>query len=169
MRLLTKISLLSFIFLISSPSFAGLSTPKEIIQQVKERGVNSVVAEIGERRKREEIADFITTGETEWLEVAFQLVPNIHHDFSNQIFNSLSFALINNPIEVLAMADKYQPSSTNNICNIPSTLIGTKSKEKFVRDVAVSLKKAKTSASRKDEENIELCQFALNKSYATFL
>ncbi|PHM36102.1 hypothetical protein [Xenorhabdus innexi] len=169
MRLLTKISLLSFLFLISSPSVADLSTPKEIIQQVKERGVNSVVAEIGERKKREEIADFITTGDSEWLEVAFQLTPSIHHDFSSQILNSLSFALINNPVEVLAMANKYQLSSAHNICNIPSTLTGINNKEKFVRDVSTSLKTAKKVANRKDEENIEWCQLELNKSYTTYL
>ncbi|WP_047684205.1 MULTISPECIES: hypothetical protein [Xenorhabdus] len=169
MRLLTKIPLLSFILLISSPSVAGLSAPTEIRQQVKERGVNSIVAEIGEQGKRNEIAHYITTGNPEWVKIAFELTPNIHQDFSKQIFNSLSFALINNPVEVLTLANKRKPSLSSDICNIPPTLTGLENKEQFVRNVAKSLNAAKKSASRKDRENIEICQWELNQSYTEYL
>ncbi|WP_426578023.1 hypothetical protein ACP179_09075 [Xenorhabdus stockiae] len=168
MRLLTKTSLFSFVLLISFPSIAGLSTPKEIIQQITERGVNSTVAEIGERNKRNEIAKLIATGDPEWLEVAFRLTPNTHREFSNQIFDSLALALLNNPVEVLAQANKYRPNLTNNICDLSLTVIAEKNKHKLIKGIVASLKSAEKSAKRKDKENIERCILKLNQVYPRY-
>ncbi|PHM36101.1 hypothetical protein [Xenorhabdus innexi] len=165
MRLLTKISLFSFILLMSFPSVAGLSTPKEIIQQIKERGASSVVAEIGEKNEANEIAKFITSGDPDWLKVAFQLTPNIHRDFSNQLLNSLSLALITNPVEVLAQAKKHRPDLTNNICHPSLTSIQERKKPKFIQEIVASLKAAEKSAKRKDKENIESCILKFNQTY----
>ncbi|MDR0218387.1 MAG: hypothetical protein LBI71_05800 [Enterobacteriaceae bacterium] len=176
MRLLTKTSLLSFILLISSPTITAAPAPekpllqaKDIIQQVKERGVNPVVAELGEQGERDKIAYRITTGDPEWINVAFKLLPSMKNDFTQQILNSLSFALINNPVKVLELAKKHNLLSSNDICTIPSTLVNTKEKQQYIRKVAASLKAAEKSAGRQDKQNIEICQQELALFYIQFL
>ncbi|MCP9268098.1 hypothetical protein M5U04_08290 [Xenorhabdus sp. XENO-1] len=161
MRLLTQILLFSFISLMSSPSIAHLSTQAEILQQVRERGVNAVVAELGESRKRDEIAYNITTGESQWLRVAFTLSPNMHSEFSKQLLRSLSFALINNPVEVLSLSKKYNSFSSDQICDIPPTLKGLDERTSFIEKLSNSLNAARKSNSGKNKENIENCLWRL--------
>ncbi|CDM87942.1 hypothetical protein [Xenorhabdus bovienii] len=163
MHLLTQILLFSFISLMSSPSIAHLSTQAEILQQVRERGVNAVVAELGEIRKRDEVAHNITTGERQWLEVAFTLFPNIHSEFSKQILRSLSFALINNPVEVLSLSKEHNYFSSDQICNIPSTLKGLDARTQFIKKVSNRLNAARKANSGKNKENIENCLWELEQ------
>ncbi|OTA19305.1 hypothetical protein Xbed_02523 [Xenorhabdus beddingii] len=168
MRLPTQILFLSLISLISFPSAAGLSTPEEIMQQLQERGVNSVVAELGERRDWSRIIHNISTGDSQWLKVAFKLSPNLHPEFTKQTINALSLALVNNPTEVLALTSKHRTISFMDICHIPTTITGLAQKQTFAKNALRSLKTVEKSDLRKNWDNIENCLWELEKSSSTY-
>ncbi|AOM42168.1 hypothetical protein [Xenorhabdus hominickii] len=161
MPLLLK-TLFSFIFLVSSPSIAGLSTPAKIMQQLYERGVNSVVAQLGEEGKENEITHNITTGDSQWLKVAFALSSNMNPKFSQQVSSALSLALINNPVEVLALAKSNRTFSPSEICNIPATISSSDGHKKFIKKVSDSLNAARKSNIGSNKENVEVCLLQLD-------
>ncbi|WP_338804378.1 hypothetical protein WDV76_02485 [Xenorhabdus griffiniae] len=157
MRLLSQILFFSFISLASLPSLAKFSTPAEIMQQVQERGINSVVAEINAEYKQDKIIQNIATGDKQWLQVAFKLYPNIHPEFSRQIINALSVALIENPAEVLSLTKTHRTLSFIDICNMPSTIKGLNQQKLFIKRIINSLKATEQSNKGKDQYNIEAC------------
>ncbi|PHM39768.1 hypothetical protein Xmau_02366 [Xenorhabdus mauleonii] len=169
MRLLLQTLFFSLISLASVPSIAKLSTPDEIMQQVQERGVNSVVAELGEEYERNSIAHNISTGDNQWLQIAFKLYPNIHPKFSKQIRESLSIALINNPNYVLMLTTKHRNLSIMDICDIPSTINGSRQQKSFIRKVINSLKAAEKSSTRTNRDNIEMCLWEFEKMASSYL
>ncbi|MBD2810100.1 hypothetical protein ID853_04195 [Xenorhabdus sp. Vera] len=168
MRLFTQTLFLSCIFWISVPSIAGLSTSAEIMQQVQERGVNSVVAELGESYESEKIVDSIAAGDSEWLQVAFILFPNIHPKFSKQILESLSSALINNTVEVLSLTEKHRTLVFSDICNIPPSIVSPAQQKSFINNMVSSLNKVKNSGSGKNRDNIEMCLWELERIYGGY-
>ncbi|SFU39883.1 hypothetical protein SAMN05421784_10584 [Xenorhabdus koppenhoeferi] len=168
MSLFTQILFLSCIFSISVPSIAGLSTSAEIMQQVQKRGVNSVVAELGESYESEKIVDSIAAGDSEWLQVAFILFPNIHPKFSKQILESLSSALINNPDEVLSLIEKYRTPAFSDICNIPPSIVSSAQQKSFINKMVSSLNKIKNSNSGKNRDSIEMCLWELERNYGDY-
>ncbi|MBD1226796.1 hypothetical protein [Xenorhabdus griffiniae] len=157
MRLLSQILFFSFISLASLPSLAKFSTPAEIMKQVQERGINSVVAEINAEYKQDKIIQNIATGDKQWLQVAFKLYPNIHPEFSRQIINALSVALIENPEEVLSLIKTHRTLSFIDICNMPSTIKGRSQQKLFIKRIINSLRAAEQSNKGKDQYNIEAC------------
>ncbi|WP_338884249.1 hypothetical protein [Xenorhabdus sp. TH1] len=164
MRLLTQILCFSFISLASSPSLARFSAPAGIMQQVQERGINSVVAEINAENKQDKIIQNITTGDKQWLQVAFKLSPNIHPEFSRQIINALSVALIENPVEVLSLTNAHRTLSFTNICNMPPTIRGSSQQRSFVKKMIDSLRAAEKSSRGENQYNIENCIWQFEKS-----
>ncbi|OKP03430.1 hypothetical protein [Xenorhabdus eapokensis] len=167
MRLLTQILCFSFISLASLPSLARFSTPAEIMQQVRERGVNSVVAEINAEHNGEKIIQNIATGDKQWLQVAFKLSPNIHPEFSRQITYALSVALTENPVEVLSLIKSHRTLSFTDICNIPPTIRGPSQQKAFAKKMIDRLRAAEKSNQGANQYNIEACiwQFEKTLSY----
>ncbi|MBI6549219.1 hypothetical protein [Xenorhabdus lircayensis] len=169
MRLFTQILFFSFLSLISLPSVARLSTPDEIMQQVQERGVNAVVAELGEEHERNKIAHKISTGDSQWLQIAFKLSPNIHTKFSKKTVDALSLALINNPVEVLALAKTHRTLSSTDICNnMPSTIKGSAQQKSFIKKVVGSLNAAEKSNFGKNRDSIQMCLWEFEKVYSNY-
>ncbi|CAM3722631.1 hypothetical protein [Xenorhabdus thuongxuanensis] len=163
MRLFTQILCFSFISLASFPSLARFSTPAKIMQQVQERGVNSVVAEINAEHKQDKIIQNIATGDKQWLQVAFKLSPNIHPEFSQQITNALSVALTENPVEVLSLTKSHRTLSFTDICNIPPTIRGLSQQRAFAKKMIDSLRAAEKSNRGKNQYNIEACIWEFEK------
>ncbi|CDG22922.1 conserved exported protein of unknown function [Xenorhabdus poinarii G6] len=163
MRLLTRILFFFYLILISQPSIAKFSTPIEINQQLQERGVNSVVAEINEKYEQDDIIHHISTGDPQWLQIAFDLLPNIHTEFSKKIVEALSVALTENPVAVLALVKAHRILSITDICHLPPTLQGRSQKEALFRKMMNSLNAAEKSSSEKNRENIEICRWELEK------
>ncbi|MDC9594528.1 hypothetical protein [Xenorhabdus sp. IM139775] len=169
MRLPIQILSFFFISLISLPSLARFSTPEKIFQQVQERGVNSVVAEINAEYEQDQIIHHISTGDKQWLQVAFKLAPNIHPAFSQKIINALSMALIENPVEVLALAKTHRSLSFTDICNMPPTITGLNQQRAFAKKMIGSLKAAEKANKGKDRNNIESCIWAFEQAHSTYL
>ncbi|PHM46990.1 hypothetical protein [Xenorhabdus miraniensis] len=168
MRLFTQVLFFSFMCLISLPSVARFATPEKIMQQVQERGVNAVVAELSEEREWSNITHNISTGDSQWVQLAFKLSQNIHPTVSKQITNAISLALVNNPAEVLELTNKHRVLSFADICNIPPTIIGTSKKRAFFKDVMDSLKEANKSNFGKNRDNIETCRWEIEKAASIY-
>ncbi|WP_348986416.1 hypothetical protein [Xenorhabdus sp. SGI240] len=164
MRLLSQILFFSFISSASLPSVARFSTPAEIMQQVQERGVNSVVAEINAEYKQDKIIQNIATGDKQWLQVAFKLYPNIHPEFSQQIINALSVALIENPVEILSLTKVQSTPSFTDICNMPPTIRGLSQQKSFAKKMIDSLRATEKSNRGENQYNIEICLWQFEKS-----
>ncbi|WP_245737294.1 hypothetical protein [Xenorhabdus japonica] len=139
------------------------------MQQLQERGVNSVVAEINEKYEQDNILHSISTGDTQWLQIAFKLIPNAHSKFPQQITNSLSVALTENPVEVLALAKAHHAFSLTDICTIPQTFNGLDKKKIFSKKMMNSLNAAKKSNTGKNRDNIEICMWEFEKARNTYL
>ncbi|MBD2783913.1 hypothetical protein ID858_08420 [Xenorhabdus sp. DI] len=169
MRLPIQILFFSFISLISLPSLAKFSTPARIIQQVQERGVNSVVAEINAEYEQDKILHHISTGDKQWLQIAFKLSPNIHPAFSQKIINALSIALVENPVEVLALTKTHRSLSFSDICNMPPTITGLGQQRAFAKKMIDSLKLAEKTNKGEDRYNIESCIWAFERAHSTYL
>ncbi|MEQ1966900.1 hypothetical protein ABLA30_07675 [Xenorhabdus nematophila] len=163
MRLLTQILFFACIFSLSPPSIAGLSTATEIMQQVQERGVNSVVAELGADHEQKKVTDNIASGNSEWLQLAFKLLPNIHSKFSKQTLESLTLALLNNPVEVLSLTKKHHTLAFSDICNIPSTITAITQQKLFLNSVISRLDLEKELNFGNTRENIETCRWEFEK------
>ncbi|CAQ85737.1 MULTISPECIES: hypothetical protein [Photorhabdus] len=164
MRLIKSLLLLSPT-LFTSPSTLALSstlTANDIAREITNRGVNSVVAELGETGARQEITHKITTGDSNWVKLAFKLTQSIHLDFSKEIRYALSIALINNPVDVLTAADKEKNISLTDICTIPPELETRENKIEFVDKVRKSLESI-TDYEVKDRA--EECFWELEKAY----
>ncbi|NHB92758.1 hypothetical protein [Photorhabdus cinerea] len=164
MRIIKSLILLSPILFTSLPTFA-LSRPftaNDIAREITNRGINSVVAELGEIGVRQEITHKITTGDSNWVKLAFKLTQSMHLDFSREIRYALSIALINNPVDVLAAADKEKNISLADICTIPPELETKENKIEFVDKVRKSLESAKESEAK---GRIEECYWELEKAY----
>ncbi|MDX7988572.1 hypothetical protein FE392_14730 [Xenorhabdus sp. 12] len=169
MRLLLQILFFTLTGLASLPSIAKLSTPEEIMQQLQERGTNSVVAELGEEHERNVIAHNISTGDNQWLQIASKLYPNIHPKFSKQIRESLSIALINNPKDVLTLTAKNRALSIMDVCTIPSTINGATQQRSFIQKVINSLQTAEKSNTGTNKGNIEMCLWGFEKIASYYL
>ncbi|KOY61063.1 hypothetical protein AM629_15945 [Photorhabdus heterorhabditis] len=141
-----------------SPTF----TANDIAREITNRGVNSVVAELGETGVRQEITHKITTGDSNWVKLAFKLTQSMHLDFSKEILYALSIALINNPVDVLAAADKEKNISLADICTIPPELETRENKIKFVDKVRKSLE---SITDYEIKGRVEECFWELNKAY----
>ncbi|TDB51695.1 hypothetical protein [Photorhabdus khanii] len=137
-------------------------TPDNINKEIINRGINSVVAELGETGARQEITHKITTGDRDWIKLAFKLTQTIHLDFSKEIRYALSMALINNPVDVLTAADKENNISLSDICTIPPELETRENKIEFINKVRKSLG-AITDYKVKDK--VEECFWELEKAY----
>ncbi|MDX7990583.1 hypothetical protein [Xenorhabdus littoralis] len=168
MRLLTQILFFSFMSLISLPSIAGLYTPDRIMRQVHERGINSVVAELSEEREMDKIIHHISTGDSQWLRVAFKLSPNIHPIFSEKTISALSFALINNPVEVLSLAENHRTLASANICTIPSTIHNLQQQKSFFGQVMNSLNAARKANTGKSKNGIDMCMWEFEKNHSVY-
>ncbi|MCK3668684.1 hypothetical protein [Photorhabdus noenieputensis] len=164
--LIKNLTLLSPMLFISHTALALSQplTPEDITKEIINRGTNSVVAELGEMGARQEIAHNITTGDSKWIKLAFKLTQSMHLDFAKEIRYALSLALINNPVEVLANADKAHNISLTDICTIPAELGTKKNKIEFVDKVKKSLG-AITDNEAKDRA--EYCFWELEKAYNT--
>ncbi|EYU14544.1 hypothetical protein CE143_20535 [Photorhabdus luminescens] len=166
MKLIKILILLSPTLFISQTALA-LShplTPENITKEIINRGTNSVVAELGEMGARQEITHKITTGDRKWIKLAFKLTQSMHQDFAKEIRYALSLALINNPVEVLANADKENNLSLADICTIPPELGTRENKIEFIDKVKKSLG-AITDSKAKDRAND--CFWELEKAYNT--
>ncbi|MDC9589209.1 MULTISPECIES: hypothetical protein [Xenorhabdus] len=164
MRLLTQILFFSCMSLTSLPSIAKFSTPAKIMQQLQERGVNSVVAEINEKYEQDNMLHSISTGDTQWLQIAFKLNPNAHPKFPQKIINALSVALTENPVEVLALAKAHRTLSFTDICTIPNTLNKLDKKKEFAKKMMNSLNAAEKSNTGENRDNIEICMWEFEKA-----
>ncbi|WP_445375633.1 hypothetical protein ACSLVK_09005 [Photorhabdus tasmaniensis] len=166
MKLIKSLILLSLALLTGTnlPALA-LSrniTPDNINKEIINRGINSVVAELGETGARQEITHKITTGDRDWIKLAFKLTQSIHLDFSKEIRYALSMALINNPVDVLITADKENNISLDDICTIPPELETRENKIEFVNKV----KKSLGSITNQEAKNrAEECFWELEKAY----
>ncbi|WP_228005827.1 hypothetical protein [Xenorhabdus sp. BG5] len=136
------------------------------MQQVQERGVNSVVAEINAEYKKDKIIQNIATGDKQWLQVAFKLSPNIHPEFSRQIINALSVALIENPVEVLSLTKAHRTLSFTDICNMPPTIKGLSQQRSFAKKIINSLRAAEQSNRGKNQYNIEACIWEFERVFS---
>ncbi|MDC9615041.1 hypothetical protein PSI19_14455 [Xenorhabdus khoisanae] len=168
MRLFTQVLFFSFISLISLPSVARFATPEKIMQQVQERGVNAVVAELSEEREWSNITHNISTGDSQWVQIAFKLSQNIHPNASKQIIDALSLALVNNPVEVLELTNKHRAFSFADICNIPPTITGKSQKRAFFNSAMDSLKAADQSKQGKNRDDIETCRWEIEKAASVY-
>ncbi|WP_387465500.1 hypothetical protein [Photorhabdus sp. RM323S] len=137
-------------------------TPDNINKEIINRGINSVVAELGETGARQEITHKITTGDRDWIKLAFKLTQSIHLDFSKEIRYALSMALINNPVDVLTTADKENNISLADICTIPPELETRENKIKFVNKVRKSLG---SITDYEAKNRAEECFWELEKAY----
>uniref|UniRef100_UPI0036D84D24 hypothetical protein n=1 Tax=Photorhabdus sp. RM322S TaxID=3342825 RepID=UPI0036D84D24 len=166
MKLIKSLILLSLALLTgTSLPVLALSrniTPDNINKEIINRGINSVVAELGETGARQEITHKITTGDRDWIKLAFKLTQTIHLDFSKEMRYALSMALINNPVDVLATADKENNILLADICTIPPELETRENKIEFVNKVRKSLGSI-TDYEAKDR--VEECFWELEKAY----
>ncbi|ETS32925.1 hypothetical protein BB987_06855 [Photorhabdus temperata] len=137
-------------------------TPDNINKEIINRGINSVVAELGETGARQEITHKITTGDRDWIKLAFKLTQTIHLDFSKEMQYALSMALINNPVDVLATADKENNISLSDICTIPPELETRENKIEFVNKVRKSLG---SITDYEVKNRVEECFWELEKAY----
>ncbi|PHM71364.1 hypothetical protein [Xenorhabdus kozodoii] len=197
MHLLTQVLCFSFISLASSPSLAKtsisdesmqqmrerkvnsvaadvppltkFSTPDKIMQQVRERGVNSVVAEINAEYGQEKIIQNIKTGDKQWLQIAFKLYPNTHPKFSQQIIDALSDVLIEHPVEILALTKAHRTLSFPDICNIPSTIKGLNQQRNFAKKMVTSLRAAEKYNRGENLDNIETCLWEFERMHSAYL
>ncbi|MBS9425899.1 hypothetical protein [Photorhabdus caribbeanensis] len=168
MNLIKTLTLLSPMLFTSQTALA-LShplTPENITKEIINRGTNSVVAELGEMGARQEIIHNITTGDSQWIKLAFKLTQSMHLDFAKEMRYALSLALINNPVEVLANADKENNISLADICTIPPELGSKDNKIEFVDKVKKSLG---AITNRKAKDRAEDCFWELEKAYNTEL
>ncbi|MCA6221364.1 hypothetical protein [Photorhabdus antumapuensis] len=166
MQLIKTLILLSPMLFISHTALA-LSrplTPENITKEIVNRGTNSVVAELGEMGAKQEITHKITTGDSNWIKLAFKLMQSMHLDFAKEMRYALSLALINNPVEVLANADKENNISLADICTIPPELGTRENKIEFVDKVKKSLG---AITDYKVKDRIEDCLWELEKAYNT--
>ncbi|WP_118985571.1 hypothetical protein [Photorhabdus sp. CRCIA-P01] len=166
MRLIKTLILLSPMLFISHTALA-LSrplTPENITKEIVNRGTNSVVAELGEMGAKQEITHKISTGDSNWIKLAFKLTQSMHLDFAKGMRYALSLALINNPVEVLANADKENNISLADICTIPPELGTRENKIEFVDKVKKSLG---AITDYKVKDRIEDCLWELEKAYNT--
>ncbi|KAA1186058.1 hypothetical protein [Photorhabdus heterorhabditis] len=164
MRLIKALILLSPTLFTSLPTLAlsPTFTANDIAREITNRGINSVVAELGEMGVRQEITHKITTGDSNWVKLAFKLTQSMHLDFSREIRYALSIALINNPVDVLAAADKEKNISLADICTIPPELETKEHKIEFVDKVSKSLK----SVTEYEAKNrAKECFWELEKAY----
>ncbi|OCA54597.1 hypothetical protein [Photorhabdus namnaonensis] len=166
MKLMKSLILFSSMLLINQTAFALSQplTPEDITKEIINRGTNSVAAELGEMGVRQEIVHKISTGDHNWIKLAFKLTQSTHQDFAKEIRYALSLALINNPVEVLANADKENNLSLADICTIPPELGTRENKIEFVDKVKKSLG-AITDREAKDKS--EDCFWELEKAYNT--
>ncbi|WP_244185994.1 hypothetical protein [Xenorhabdus ishibashii] len=143
---------------------ARFSTPAEIMQQVQERGVNSVVAEINAEHEQDKIIQNIATGDKQWLQVAFKLSPNIHQNFSRQITQALSVALTENPVEVLSLIQSHRSLSFTDICDTPPTIRGLSQQKAFTKKMIDSLRVVEKSNRGENQYSIEACIWEFEKA-----
>ncbi|OCQ52374.1 hypothetical protein Ppb6_02448 [Photorhabdus australis subsp. thailandensis] len=164
MRILEALLLLSSTLFTSLPALAlsPTITANDIAREIRNRGVNSVVAELGETGARQEIIHKITTGDSNWVKLAFKLTQSMHIDFSKEIHYSLSIALINNPVDVLTTADKEKNISLADLCTIPPELETRENKIEFVDKVRKSLK---SITDYEIKGRAEECFWELDKAY----
>ncbi|WP_244175454.1 hypothetical protein [Xenorhabdus vietnamensis] len=148
---------------------AKFTTPAEIMLQLQERGVNSVVAEINEQYKQDNIIHSISTGDKQWLNIAFELIPSTHSRFSKEIINALSIALTKNPVEVLTLAETHSTLSLNDICSIPQSIKALRQKKEFAKKMMGSLSAAEKSNTGKNRDNIENCMWEFGKARNVYL
>ncbi|MCC8459014.1 hypothetical protein [Photorhabdus aegyptia] len=166
MKLIKTLILLSPMLFISQTALALSQplTPEDITKEIINRGTNSVVAELGEIGVRQEIVHKISTGDHNWIKLAFKLTQSMHLDFAKEIRYALSLALINNPVEVLANADKENNLSLTDICTIPPELGTRENKIEFVDKVKKSLG---AITNREAKDRAEDCFWELEKAYNT--
>ncbi|OWO81269.1 hypothetical protein B5C26_13815 [Photorhabdus luminescens] len=166
MQLMKTLILLSPMLFISHTALALSQplTPQNITKEIINRGTNSVAAELGEMGARQEITHNITTGDSNWIKLAFKLTQSTHLGFAKEIRYALSLALINNPVEVLANADKGNNISLADICTIPPELGTRENKIAFIDKVKKSLDAITDSEAKK---RVEDCFWALEKAYNT--
>ncbi|MBS9435120.1 hypothetical protein [Photorhabdus hainanensis] len=166
MKLIKILILLSPMLFISHTVLALSQplTPEDITKEIINRGTNSVVAELGEMGARQEIVHEISTGDRNWIKLAFKLTQSMHQNFAKEIRYALSLALINNPVEVLTNADKENNLSLADICTIPQELGTKENKIAFVDKVKKSLG---TITDREAKDRSEDCFWELEKAYNT--
>lgn len=164
--LIKTLILLSSMLFISQAALALSQplTPEDITKEIINRGTNSVVAELGEMGVRQEIVHKISTGDRNWIKLAFKLTQSMHQDFAKEMRYALSLALINNPVEVLANADKENNLSLADICAIPPELGTKENKIEFVDKVKKSLD---AITDREVKDRAKDCFWELEKAYNT--
>ncbi|MBD2802879.1 hypothetical protein ID854_21125 [Xenorhabdus sp. M] len=168
MLLRTVVFTLSSMLFMSFPSLAKLATPDKIIHQVHERGANAIIIELSMERKFDGVIRHISSGDKQWLNVAFELFPNYYSKLSQQILNALSFALIENPIEVLALAKKHRTLSYSDICNIPPTMHTFKQQKSFFDKVMNKMNKIRKGQFEKSRTDIEMCLWEFERKYTVY-